>query len=664
MAAYLKRGQHYGDFLRFFLFFLPFLAMSVISYTYTWNRFATLTSLNALVWALGCTYVYLLAENKNSLLKALVTGGFLVALCAIVQHRFLFPGLLDAFKEGAYAQVVREQSGIPFVSYLYHNMVGGYLAFIFPLALYFSVYEPPARSGVSDSRCNESTTGRILQAARPFLFMLFAAVIITGIILSSSRIGMGLALLCLIFVAIALLVRKAWRGLLKMACLCLLAAIIAFAVFHQGPSATTPEVDVRATLDAKMKTAYSQMSTLNTRTDIWQNGLRAFKEHPLLGYGAGCFEYGYRKYFDGGTYTGVAHNTLLKHGVELGIIGLACFLLYCAGIAARIKWFWPDMEYRFVLLSTTVGFLYGMVDFSFDVPSHCITFFILSSLLFQSVSPAAQTSTVGVLPVPARVKFKSFAIFITVLIPLMLALAFTARANQFRKAIEIGTFFEENGQLQDALTVYEEALIQMPYSGEGYTRTVNVLTKLYAKEHEQSSGASRARELESYIGKMEKIRDRDSGLFFALGRAYATRGDRMQAGEYFQKTLQYYPSSAYYISEIAGYYFIQGDIQRAEELIRSFDPYIEKYNTPHNPRGLMVYKIRDLESSIAYRLGYVDKALAIARRNYEDARSDVFVIKSARSREYVTKDALLQYLAQRVKFFESQENSGKRDAQK
>ena len=79
-------------------------------------------------------------------------------------------------------------------------------------------------------------------------------------------------------------------------------------------------------------------------------------------------------------------------------------------------------------------------------------------------------------------------------------------------------------------------------------------------------------------------------------------------------------------------------------MIRSFDPFIEKYRGPHNPRGIFVYKIRDLEADLQNKNGNRIDALRIAQKNYQDAKDNVYVITSSKSRDYRVRDNFLKYL--------------------
>ncbi len=79
---------------------------------------------------------------------------------------------------------------------------------------------------------------------------------------------------------------------------------------------------------------------LNGRTAQWQQGLRAFKDHPVLGVGTDMYR-------SVNTLSKVAHNSYLSVLVEEGLIGFALFALILAIVAGQVlrlpKWdrnFW------------------------------------------------------------------------------------------------------------------------------------------------------------------------------------------------------------------------------------------------------------------------------------------------------------------------------------
>jgi O-antigen ligase len=619
LLTYLNQQRGQSAFLGFARYFVPFLLLSAVSLLYSWNRFSTLNSLSILILALGAVYVFLMSTKKEVCFAGLVAGAALSSFAAILQHQILFPNLMKAFTHGRYASLLMEQSGIPFASYAYHNILGGYLAFILPLAIYLTIYRKSISSGIASS------------------------LIITGVVLTSTRIGLAIVLLGLIANLIIFIYSRNRLGILKVLGVVTLSAIICLSLLYGGK--TGKNTGVQNVIAQKAKTAYTQLSTLNTRTDIWKNGLAAFRNSPLVGYGAGTFEYAYRKYFDGNSYTGVAHSVLIKTIVELGILGLLCFLFYLFGVLVRLRSSMKDDMYKFVLIAAASGFLFGLVDFSFDVTSHVITFFVLTAFFFAESAPLLESQST-----PKKER-GSLPVFAFVIASLMVTFLFSSRVSLFRRTIETADLMKENGFALEALYAYRDAIETMPLSNESYIKAISTLVQIYQLEGSEKVRPLMMKELSEYITTSEKKKDRDSELYLILGQAYSLQEDNERARLYFDRALSYYPSSARYVYEIASYYVSRGKADEAMKYIRSFDPYIEKHRGRHNPRGIFVYKIRDLEADFQYKNGDRVEALQIARRNLEDARNNVYVISSARARNFVARDQFVEYLRQKAELY-------------
>jgi O-antigen ligase len=140
-----------------------------------------------------------------------------------------------------------------------------------------------------------------------------------GIALTGTRTALLTTFPAVLF-AIASLTRLRPRQRLAIG----LAAVIGFAVIV--PFVPQPSVE-------RLLTTGSEISggTLGGRGRIWQAGLRAFGQRPILGVGAGAFEaaIGIGK---------VAHNTFISVLVELGIVGATIFytlVAYTFGQALR-----------------------------------------------------------------------------------------------------------------------------------------------------------------------------------------------------------------------------------------------------------------------------------------------------------------------------------------
>jgi hypothetical protein len=211
----------------------------------------------------------------------------------------------------------------------------------------------------------------------------------------------------------------------------------------------------------------------------------------------------------------------------------------------------------------------------------------------------------------------------------------------------------EAGLPVNALYPYRDATDLMSLSSEGFTRALTVLLQIYPIEIKQQTKAAMAKEMKGYISVLEGRGDKDSENFFVLGKTHALMGDKIKADKYFRLTLDYYPSSGYYVYEISRYYANNGSGEAAMKVIRSFDPFLEKFRGPQNPRGIFVYRIRDLEADLEYNIGNKTAAKRIVSQNFHDAVNNVYVISSGRSRGFVERGKYVKYLEDRVKFYEN-----------
>lgn len=627
----------------FLLFFLPFFAINAISLIYTWNTYSTLNELNTLVWILGTVYLFSITKKKEALIKAMIIGAALSAVCAIVQSKILFPNLIDIFKGGRNAEIARAQT-IPFSSFIYHNVFGGFMCFVLPLSLYFGVVR------------------------KKWLYVAASAVIITGVILSTSRIAMGLSLIVLAAFVMLMIKHGDKKGVLFVFIIAAAGIAITFVLLQTGKQGDFR--GLTSELGKKVHVTKAEVATLNTRTEIWKNGLKAFISKPVIGYGAGAFEYGYRKNFDGGIYTRHAHATLLKYSVELGLIGLSCFVLYLAGFVIilfkRIK----EQEVRLVAVPIGCGFVFSLLDFSFDTPAHIIKFFVLSSFVFLNnnftilKSDKNFIAEVGVNTndvyadkkkdimaegVSMRLKRNLFPSLIIIL--MTCSFLFTAKAGLARKSIENAIAMEESGFISNAYQSYREAISEMPFDNDGYMKAAFSLKRLYQIEPDPKKKEVIKNALIACLKIIETKKDKDSQLYFVSGVSYKALGELKDAEAYLLKAICYYPSSAYYINEIVHFYISAGDFKKALDWSHAINPFLAKYSSSKNPNGFYVYKIRDMEAELEFKIGNKSRAIAIAQENLIDAAEGRYTISHVKTGVNVSIETFLSYLKGRVDHF-------------
>ena len=160
--------------------------------------------------------------------------------------------------------------------------------------------------------------------------------------------------------------------------------------------------------------------------------------------------------------------------------------------------------------------------------------------------------------------------------------------------------------------------------------------------------------MKEYVSILEGRGDKDSELYFVLGKSHDIIGNKEKADNYFRLALDYYPSSGYYIYEIASNYAKIGDYDAAMDVIRSFDPFIEKHRGPHNPRGIFVYKIRDLESDLFFKNRDTLQAFKIAYKNDEDAKHNVYLMTSTKARSFTRVDQFRTYLTKKADMYRAE----------
>jgi O-antigen ligase len=609
-VSFFMNRKTQTSFLKFCLFFLPYLLMNAVSLFYTWNRFNTLKELNMAVWTLGCVYIFSQSEKRDSLLKALVLGASLVAIFMIIQYKILLPNLANVFKDGRYASIVHEKV-VPFASYLNEATLGGYFLFVIPLSIYLAVFE------------------------KKIVYAFLSSIVIFGLLLSLSRMGILLLAFSMMAMVVFVFVKKGLKGLLIVGLIVVMASSMLVALVYVGNQ--RDNTVLRETAFYKAKKIPEHITSLTYRTVTWKHSLAALRDKPLLGYGAGAFEYAYRKYYEASLYTRYAHNTLIKIAVELGLLGIVCFFFYLSGLGVGVKKRITETRYFFVFLSVSAGFLFSLFNVTFEIPAYASTFFILSSMFFVEGQ---------------KVKKGARLVFLPLIAVLLGSFFFTAKADISQKLYEDGVLFDENGLSVHALTCYKEAIKNMPLNNNGYIGVTSILTKSYfAARNVQQKDATKTM-IAEYLPRMERNPDKDTELFLLLGIAYSIMSEGEKAEKYFSEATSYYPSSGYYLYERANFYFQHGQAKKAILLVKRMEEYEDRH-AGSDMHGLYVYKMRDLQSDIEYMNGRPGNALSVARKNLRNAENEKGVVENVRSREYVMKDSFIKYFKGKVDFYES-----------
>ncbi|MCX7965054.1 MAG: O-antigen ligase family protein [Syntrophorhabdaceae bacterium] len=588
---------------------MPFFSVNAVSVLWTWGRLDTLKEVNILVWVICIVYVFHHIENKESALKAIVVSSAVLAICAIIQAKILFPKLIEAFKGERYGDMVMSQA-IPFASFLYHNVFGGYMSFVLPLALYFGIY------------------------LKKSLFQIATIFIMTGLILSTSRIAMVISGVFLLSFLFTMLRKKEFKKLLILLLTVAISILFIVILLKTGEKGELKGLSYELTKKARI--TKEEVKTINTRTEIWRNAINAFMAKPILGFGAGASEFAYRKYFDGGIYTRYTHSLILKIGVETGIIGILCFLFYISGFFYYSRKRLKIPLCLFIFASVCCGFLFGLFDFSFDMPAHNVTFFILSSMAFKNENKRSNVKN--------REKF----IWIFIIVVLLASFMFTTKVSLAKKSIENAQALQENGFFINAIQSYNEAINELPWDNEGYIGLMSLLKIQYNMESDPQKKEHLKNLIFNILKSLEKKNDRDSQLYFAMGLCYETTGYDDWAEYYLLKASTLYPSSAQYLSEIVRFYLVRNRIEDADIWAKKIEPYLVRYRTSKNPVGFFVFKIKDMHAEIELRKGNKINALSILKDNLHDILTDKYLIYNIKTGLNIPRWQLIEYLKVRT----------------
>ncbi len=601
-----------SGFARFLRFFTPFFVVCAVSLMYTWSPYNTARELNVLVWTASIVYLYSRLTDKETLLSGLVWGCAALVVCAILQYKILFPQLLAAFRETQYHWMLLERN-VPFGAFMNENMLGGYLVLVLPVSLYFAFVQ------------NKKA------------YLVSTVVIIGGILFSLSRLSA--IVMCLELVATGVIILKAsgLRRFLVCAGACLAGFALFLCIIYTPTSGG--EKRMQGALQEKTSTAIQGSKTLHFRTEIWKGGMRAFAEKPFIGYGAGSFEFPYRRHFDGLLYTRYSHGSLIKIGVETGLVGLCAFAWYLLG--AGIGAVRSGRRYAVLTLSVIGGLLFSLVDCALDTSAFVVTFFLLSSLFLMKEGQE-----------DAANRARSWGLFAAVVVLIVVSFAFTARAGLARKSLEAGLSAEETGFFDLALGDYRDSTKIMPLDNDPLIAEIRLLTTSFESARDTAARARITPALDDCLARAAKRRGKDAELFFVCARAYWAKGMQKKALADIRKAINLYPSTPYYVVQAARWYMEWGDLAQAGALVDRFEPYVANIKRAGNPYGLYVYKLRDLQADIAAEKGDFQSAAAIGRKNLTSAVSDEFIITSHKTRDYIQKDRLVRYLTDKVNAYE------------
>jgi O-antigen ligase len=197
---------------------------------------------------------------------------------------------------------------------------------------------------------------------------------VVAVVVSLTRVNILAALLVAVIGPTMILRAHGWVRRAAVAATLLLLAGVALSLSPVGDQ-------VVRSLDLR----YLDEDRAFGRFEGYSTGLEQLARNPLTGYGTGSAGDGLDTYFADSVYLPASHNVLLKVGFELGLVGLAAFLLLCIHwirlAIIRYRQGQSREEKAFVGLAGCVFLIFafqGASGSGIDTfPANAITFFLM-----------------------------------------------------------------------------------------------------------------------------------------------------------------------------------------------------------------------------------------------------------------------------------------------
>jgi len=516
----------------------------------------------------GCAVLYHIVvnvpEKRRLILVALIASATLVSLYGIYQR---FSGMEETRQwarvymanDPSLERVIGKlSSGRVFSTFVYPNALAGYLLTVLPLSVLLCLKrfwrdDPSGRTGIVRLSLVLSLFCAALSlllfekdlvavrtvalfAGTAVLAVLSPAAQAAALVLSHSYGGMVAGALVVMLVLFLYDRRVCLRTAIAAAAV-LLAAGIFLMVFQRD----------------QFVGAFKLMS-VKVRLEYFWSTLMMILRRPLFGFGAGTYGNVFARFkLFAGEETQFAHNNFLQVFAESGVLAFAGYSLFCA--IGWLRGFYimkqndssrADTAVRAGAFLGLTGFiLHSCIDFDLYVPAIALNAFVLVALIFQN---EGRKTTVSV----RTFAQKAALIVAAVAVPLLCALFYAGRL-QAVPHFKAGMLDARSGRYAKALASFEKAA-QLDRSSALYAYQAGICYKRMGSPQEAIPLLKRAVEL-----------SRATPLFhYELATCYFMAGGfEKKAESELRRAVKWYPRSIFYRLELAKFYQIIGQKEKA-----------------------------------------------------------------------------------------------------
>ena len=292
-----------------------------------------------------------------------------------------------------YGRVRPAYGGQPMGPFVNPNHFAGYLELTLPVLLGLWIAHVRSEGGTAvGHRHRASAAERLGQKYIPQLFVLSMMLLVGGLAFWGSRSRGGLAAMTLAVGVFALPALRRWGGgsALKKAAVLGVLLVLAVAVVWKVDQLSGEE---------SLESGLTSEPSLGKRFEVWKTSAAMLLRFPSVGTGLGTFGFVIPLY-QGSGYDRLwiyAHNDYLQLACEVGLLGLACFLVGFAAFSVRVlgPFLRAPLERGGAALGCALGMtsllFHELVDFNLQIPSNGLLFVLLGGVLAAGVAGGART---------------------------------------------------------------------------------------------------------------------------------------------------------------------------------------------------------------------------------------------------------------------------------
>jgi O-antigen ligase len=398
------------------------------------------------------------------------------------------------------------------------TLLAGFLAMTLPVAV-ARIYKPQTRIGVNLPQCGFGVCIVIL--------------LLTCLVLTRSRAGIAVALAGIFILFIG-------TGKIKFRSAMLIVAGILGVVFILTLLPLTKDV------------IFDTITRKTLRFDIWSNTFQLIRADPLMGTGIGTFSLYFpnfvtedilKAHFVGVEFVNHAHSEYLEIFSEMGILGLAAFLVVIGTVIARR----PVQPPRLPLWATSevgqnmraglfaafiVVLLNNIVGVDLRYTSTGMFFWMMTGMLTAGKSEAISYQ-------PSAINRRRPVLNAAIMIAALIVIYFTVKPYMEIQKVRGQDFFSKD------ISRIDNKIENMESAGEekdaDYFFNLGVL---YAKKEDFKKAT------ECFFAAVEK-NPLHAGAYNNLGNINVVMGNIESAEGFFQKAVEAEPASAEYLINLA-----------------------------------------------------------------------------------------------------------------